>query len=122
MSAEPKPALLWFPRAVCIAFILFVSMFALDSFGEGRPLWQSLAAFAIHLIPSYVLIAMLVLAWRREWIGTVVSVALAALFLWWNATSRRNTLGVALVLAGPLFVMAALYLAAWLRRPVHGRG
>ncbi|MFB3828244.1 MAG: hypothetical protein ACE15B_15855 [Bryobacteraceae bacterium] len=107
-------ALIWAPRALTIAFTLFISLFALDSFGPGRSFWQGLGAFAIHLVPSYVLIAMLIVAWRREWVGAVVATALGALFLWWNATVRHNATVAVVMIAGPLFLMAALFLASWL--------
>ncbi len=108
--------LYWAPRALCIAFILFVSMFALDAFEEGQGLWLNLAAFLVHLIPTYILIGMLVLAWRWEWIGAVVPTILALLFLWWDHRVRHNALSAVLMLAGPLFVMAALFLMNWLKR------
>jgi hypothetical protein len=91
-------------------------MFALDVFEEGRGFWRTLVALAIHLVPSYVLIGMLALAWRREWIGVVISSALGLLFLYWNYNYRHNVPIAVLLIAGPLFLMAALYLVNWLKR------
>jgi hypothetical protein len=117
-----KQMLFWAPRALCIAFILFVSMFALDAFEEGRGFWLNLAAFLVHLIPTYILAAMLVLAWRWEWIGAVVPTVLALLFLWWDHRVRHNTLIAVLMLVGPLFLMAALFLMNWFKRDeLHGK-
>ena len=62
----------WLPRALCIVAILFVSMFALDSFQPGRSIWEQLQAFAMHLIPSFILIIFLVIAWKREIIGGIL--------------------------------------------------
>ena len=50
-------------------------MFALDVFSEERGLWRILAALSIHLIPSSVLIAGLILAWRWEGIGAALYAA-----------------------------------------------
>jgi hypothetical protein len=62
----------WVPRILCIIAILFISMFALDSFSDKRTLWQNIAAFMIHLIPSFVLISLLIVTWRWELIGGII--------------------------------------------------
>ncbi|MFC2114420.1 hypothetical protein ACFLRI_03635 [Bacteroidota bacterium] len=62
----------WVPRILVILAILFLSMFALDSFEEGKSFWQQIAAFLIHLIPSFVLIAFLVIAWQWEFLGGIL--------------------------------------------------
>ncbi len=62
----------WLPRVICIAAILFISMFALDSFQSGLSFWQQIGHFLMHLIPSYVLIALLIVAWKWEMIGGII--------------------------------------------------
>lgn len=62
----------WTPRILCILAILFVSLFALDSFSSERTFWQNTAAFLMHLIPSFVLIAILIVAWKREKVGGII--------------------------------------------------
>ena len=62
----------WLPRVICILAILFVSMFALDSFEPGMPLWQQLSHFFMHLIPTFVLIIFLVAAWKWELPGGII--------------------------------------------------
>ena len=61
----------WIARVLCIAAILFVSMFALDSFEHGTFL-EKMAAFGLHMIPSAVLILVLVLSWKNELAGGVL--------------------------------------------------
>ena len=60
------------PRIICILAILFVSMFAADAFEPGLTIWQQLGGFFMHLIPTYVLIAALVVAWKWELVGGIV--------------------------------------------------
>jgi hypothetical protein len=67
----------WAPRILCILAILFVSMFALDSFDPQYTLWQQLKAFSIHLIPTYILIIFLVIAWKWELAGGVILILFA---------------------------------------------
>ena len=62
----------WMSRIFCILAILFVSMFALDSFSPGQTIWQQLGTFFIDLIPTYVLTALLIVAWKWEKIGGII--------------------------------------------------
>jgi hypothetical protein len=64
--------LFWFPRILCILAIAFLSMFAMDSFSPDCTLWQNIMAFVIHLVPSFILIALLIVAWKWELIGGVI--------------------------------------------------
>jgi len=50
-----KKVLYWTPRGLCIAFALFLSMFAMDVFGEGWLLADFVSPF-MHLIPVFVLL------------------------------------------------------------------
>ena len=121
MSNFSKRALFWTPRALSIAFIAFLSLFALDVFDEHLGLWQTVLALTMHLIPSFVLIAALVLAWRWEWIGAALYGAAGLLYVGWVVSMSRPVppairLIWILMIAGPAFVIAGLFLANWLKR------
>ena len=62
----------WLPRIMCIAAILFISSFALDSFEQGLTIWQQPGHFFMHLIPSFILLAFLIVAWKWEKIGGII--------------------------------------------------
>ncbi|WP_289053974.1 DUF7670 domain-containing protein [Carboxylicivirga marina] len=62
----------WTPRIICILAIMFISVFALDSFNPDLTIWQQIGDFLIHLIPSFVLIILLIVAWKWEFIGGVI--------------------------------------------------
>jgi hypothetical protein len=114
-------ALFWTPRALSIAFIAFLSLFALDVFDEHLGLWRTVLALTMHLIPSFVLIAVLVLAWRWEWIGAALYSAAGLLYVGWVVSISRPVppamrLIWILTIAGPAFVIAGLFLANWLKR------
>lgn len=100
--------LFWAPRLIAIAGIAFISMFALDVFEPGRSVVWILTALVMHLIPSFVLAALLALAWRFELAGGVLFVLVSAVpfaFLpndWWvNAI-----LAAPFALTGVLFILA----------------
>ncbi len=62
----------WLPRIICILAILFISLFALDAFSPELTIWQQLGAFIIHLIPAFILLAFLIVAWKWEYIGGII--------------------------------------------------
>jgi hypothetical protein len=109
MTRRADAALLWGPRLLGILMSLFLALFALDAFSEGKPLAQSLAAFAVHLIPALALLVIVALAWRWEWIGGVTFIVLAGAYV----LSVNGRLDWSLVIAGPLFVIGAFFLWSW---------
>jgi hypothetical protein len=122
MSNFSKRALYWTPRALSIIFIAFLSIFALDVFDGHYGFWQTALAFIIHEIPVFVLIAALILAWRWEWIGALFYAAAGLLYIVcvvsmsrpWSPTMRLTAI---LMIAGPAFIIAVLFLTNWLK---HG--
>jgi hypothetical protein len=122
-TATHRGFVFWAPRVLTIAFIAFLSIFALDVFGGHHGFWRTLFALTMHLIPNFVLIGILVLAWRREWIGAVLFAVLAAGYVLgplqpWPVRHQPlpARLMTDLIIAGPGFVIAALFLLGWLRR------
>jgi hypothetical protein len=117
MSLLLKRLLYWTPRILAIAFILFISFFALDVFEENLGFWQTVEDLAGHLIPSFVLIAVLVLAWRWEWVGAAAFAAAGVLYI--VALVPRSLIPIAMRLewaafiALPAFMIAALFLIDW---------
>lgn len=119
MNQRTARALFWAPRALSIAFIAFLSVFALDVFQTGQGFWQTLTALLVHLIPSFALTAALILAWRWEWIGAAFFAGAASLYT--GMVARHSVpanvkLIWILTIAGPAFVIAALFLINWLKR------
>src|SRR5271166_3936074 len=126
MSPASKRFLYWAPRILAIAFILFISIFALDVFSDNLGFWQTVQALAIHLIPSFVLLVVLVLAWRWEWIGATAFAAAGMLYI--ASLVPRSSIPVAtrlewvVLIAVPAFVLAALFLIDWRKHgELHAR-
>jgi hypothetical protein len=119
MNTSMKRIVYWTPRVLSIALIGFLSLFALDVFNEGNSFWQTGLALGIHLIPSFVLIGVLVLAWKWEWIGAVAFAAAGLLYISMvlprpmPVTVKLNWI---LPLSGPAFVIAGLFLINWFKR------
>lgn len=125
MSLAGSRMWFWAPRVLAIAYIVFISLFALDVFGEKRSVAEMLLALGIHLLPSAILVAVLILAWRWEWIGAAFY-ALAG--LWYVVTVERLHMPQTMKLiwiagiAVPAFLLAALFLVNWIKRgELHAR-
>ena len=118
-SGNRKPAhqlLFWAPRALCIVFALFISMFALDVFGETRGFWQTVLALTMHLIPTFLLLIVLWASWRREWIGGTLFPLLGIFYVVWAWNKPFAHGSVLLLMAGPPVVTGALFLLNWYYR------
>jgi hypothetical protein len=110
-------ALRWSPRILGILVAVFIGLFALDAFGEGKSLGQELTDFVVHLIPACVILAVVAASFRWEWIGGVSFIGLA---VWYAVALANGRLDWILVISGPLAVVGSLFLWSWLhRRAVH---
>ena len=114
MSRSNQQLLYWIPRALGIAFAVFISIFALDVFSMNVPFWRQLLGFAIHLFPTLIVVVVLAFAWKHEWVGMVGFIALGVLYL--SITGLQFPLVVYLIIAGPAFLIGLLFLADWLLR------
>ena len=79
MSKDYK-ILYWTPRIIYIIAILFVSLFALDAFDPKLTIWEQIGGFLIHLIPSFILLGLLFVAWKYELIGGIILIVLGLIF------------------------------------------
>ena len=75
---------------------------------------QTLLALAMHLIPTALILLGLAAAWRWEWVG---GAAFAALGVGYIAMAwGRFPLSVYFAIAGPCFLLSALFLVGWAYR------
>lgn len=104
------------PRLLSICAIAFVSLFALDSFEHGT-LGEQILAFLLHMIPSFVLMIILAIAWKWELIGGILYILLGIVlspFIFTHNYRMNHSIWISLevialitfpfILAGSLFV------------------
>ena len=110
----------WLPRIICILAILFISMFALDAFAPGLTIWQQIGAFLMHLIPSFILIALLVVAWKWELIGgiifIIIGLVLSPLVYQHNYNMNHSigmSLGILAMITFPFVVVGFLFIVSY---------
>jgi len=73
-SSRLASTIRWVARILCILAIVFISLFAVDVFTEGASLslGQKIVGFLMHMIPSFVLIIILIIAWKHELVGGIL--------------------------------------------------
>jgi len=86
------------PRILSILLIGFISLFALDVFTGAA--W--LIALLIHLIPSFILIILTIIAWKKGLLGGIIFMILGIIAL----------VKLIWIIAVPTIVIGILYLIA----------
>lgn len=93
-----------------IGFVLFLSIFALDVFtGPFEPMM--LVGFLIHLIPSFVLLGAVLLAWKYDLVGAIMFIGFATLYVWDVGFTRPWSWYVGIV--APAAIVGSLFLVSW---------
>ena len=116
----------WTPRLICILAILFISLFALDSFSPDLTIWQQIGAFLIHLIPSFVLLAILIVAWKWEYIGGTIFIIIGlgpSPFIFKHNYDMNHSvgmsLGIILMITFPFVVVGVLFIISYFMKKRH---
>lgn len=100
--------LFWLPRILAILFIGFLATSAFDVFEPGKPLLYMIGAFLIHLIPVFLLSAILFIAWKRGEIGGLLFLLSFIFFfvMFWD----RSYIWLQFLLFNPLLLIGGLFL------------
>ena len=109
----------WTPRIICLLAILFVSLFAADAFAPELTIWQQIGAFIIHLIPSFILLAFLIVAWKWEYVGglifLIIGVVFSPIVFIHNYNMNHSvwmSLGIILIITIPFFIVGVLFMVS----------
>ena len=113
----------WIPRILSILFILFLAMFSLDIFQPGLSAGQIALGLLMHNIPVLILLAVLIISWKREIVGGIVFILAGLLYCGISivrvATSSPTEwymLAWSLQIAGPAFLIGILFIVGWVKR------
>lgn len=109
----------WAPRILGLLTILFISLFAFDSFSPSNTLWQNFLSLLIHLLPSIVMLIVLLIAWKWELAGGIIFLLAGiawSVFIYIGNLKRTGVpgkalmvvliLGLPIVIAGILFIVS----------------
>jgi hypothetical protein len=100
--------LYWFPRVLCILYIVFISLFALDAFYGSNSLGYEFLAFLKHMIPSFMLIILLILSWKKELLGGILFLIAGVIFTLGYSTFQVTP--VFFCISCPLFIIGVTFL------------
>lgn len=62
----------WTPRILSIYLVSILYLLSVDVFEIEAPWTELLLGFLMHNIPAFILTLVIILAWRRPWIGAIV--------------------------------------------------
>lgn len=96
------------PRILAILYIGFLAIFAFDVFVPGKPTLEIIGAFLIHLMPNYLLLAALLIAWKKEKVGGFLFILLGIFFTVFFRT--YTAIPNFLIVSFPVFVIGVLFL------------
>lgn len=105
-----KKIIHWLPRIFSIAFVLFLSLFALDVFPEYSG-WQAVLGFLAHLLPSFVLLAVILIAWKYDLVGAIAFLSSAVLYVFMAGFDRPWSWYA--LISGPAVIVGILFLLSW---------
>jgi hypothetical protein len=103
-----KKFLYWLPRILGMLFALFISIFALDAFGESIPFPEAVVGFLIHLVPTYIMIAVLLVAWKWGVVGGTLFILAGVSYIIWMHNLHWAAF---LLIGGPPILIGILFIA-----------
>lgn len=111
------------PRILCVIAILFISLFAFDTFETGPTIWEQIIAFLIHLIPSFILTILLIIAWKKELLGgllfLIISLVFSPIIFRINYNMNHSfwmSMGIIFLITIPFAVVGILFIISHFRK------
>ncbi len=102
-DSERNKFLFYIPRILTIIFILCIIIFAADIFGKNYSFGQT-------IISAIILIVILVISWKYELVGGIGYILFG---LWYITAIRGFSFSEYLAVAGPAFIIGAMFLCDW---------
>jgi hypothetical protein len=98
----------WLPRVLTILSILFMALFSLDSFGGNGSVGKKMLVFLMHNIPVFILVGILIIAWKREVAGGIlmIVVSIAGGIFFHSFTGNSGSI----IVIAPFFLEGSLFL------------
>lgn len=113
MKISNKKIVYWLPRVLSIAFILFLSLFALDVFAEYTG-WELVLALFIHLLPSFILLGVVAVSWKHDLVGVIVFFGFAVFYVFAAGFDRHWSWYASI--SGPAAIVGTLFFLSWLQK------
>jgi len=112
----------WTPRVLSIIFVLFLAMMSLDVFDGSSGFWEIILGLLIHNIPTFILLAFLLISWKYEIVGAVAFFAAGILYMILILITMTKTafewyyVGWIVEISGTAFLIGIFWLVGWVRK------
>jgi hypothetical protein len=101
--------LYWAPRIICMLAIAFMSVFSFDVFEPQYTFAQQMLAFLMHNIPTLIMIALLIVAWKWELAGGIIFTSVSVAGLFFTTHFFKNNYG-SIVVVTPFLLTGILFI------------
>ena len=98
----------WVLRILLILMILFWALFSLDVFEYEKGFWNILVAFLMHNVPVFVMIIILIIAWKWEHIGGMLLMLCIIGFTTFLIVRSGRFVSGTLIMVGIPFLIGAM--------------
>jgi hypothetical protein len=125
MDKKINKFIYWAPRIASILFILFLTLFSLDIFGQGYSFSETVVGLLMHNIPAFILLVVLLISWKHEIVGGIAFILAGLLYtamIIMNAIQGSfewYMLSWILTIAGPAFIVGILFIVNWIQKRSH---
>ena len=106
----------WTPRILSIIFICFLALFSLDVISPELSFWQIVVGLFMHNIPVFILLAVLLVAWKHEivgGIGFILAGLLYIVFVLMRNPFEWYYLSWIAQISGIAFLIGILFIIGW---------
>jgi hypothetical protein len=109
----------WTPRILAVVFVALLVLFSLDVISPEASLKEILVGLVMHNIPVFIMIIVLVIAWRHAVVGALGFLLAGVIYIVFTARSGLEwpiALSWSMTIAGPAFLIGALFLVNWFKK------
>jgi hypothetical protein len=99
----------WAPRIAGLGLAGFLGLFALDSLSNPQGILETAIAVIMGLLPALGVLAVVIIGWKHPGIAAVLFAVFAVMY----SASALSHPGWILLIAGPLVLVAILFLLSW---------
>ncbi len=118
MNHKTVSRLILLPRTIGLIYLLFLMLFSFDVFNNAAVTANEILAFAIHSLPSVILLILMIVTWHRPlWAGVVFVAFAGVITAVFHTYGSMDTL---ILITLPPVVAAVLFFATYQRtRRLH---
>jgi len=119
MAKKISGYIVWPPRILSLLFIITIALLSLDVIRPGLSPRQILAGLLMHNIPTFVMIIVLIIAWKHEIVGALVFLLAGLSYIFMTARAKIDwsvALSWNLTIAAPALLIGILFLISWYKK------